>query len=268
MKLPRTIPSAPRSAQSAFTMIEIAMSLAIIGFALVAIIGILPMGMDVQKNNRRETIVNQDANYFIDAIRNGARGLDDLTNYVAGITIVSNGVTRYYENLNPIFSGFPLPSGLPAAETLKLNTGEKIIGLLSTPKYTVDAATNQAVNYVVAYVKALSGAATEKSPQRNGIINEAAFSYRMVSEIVPFGWQPDTYYDLSWRNPTNRDVLDNLTRNLHDVRLLFRWPLLPGGKIGTGRQNYRLMVGGAVTKDPIGATDLYYIESGNFTTNK
>ncbi len=39
---------APASRRAAgFTMIEIAMSLAIIGFALVAIIGILPMGLSV-----------------------------------------------------------------------------------------------------------------------------------------------------------------------------------------------------------------------------
>ena len=67
---------------SAFTMIEIAISLAVIGFALVAIIGILPTGMQVQKDNRQETIINQDATYLIEAIRGGARGLDDLTNYV------------------------------------------------------------------------------------------------------------------------------------------------------------------------------------------
>src|SRR5438874_1142314 len=69
-----------------FTMIEIAISLAVIGFALVAIIGILPQGMTVQKENRQETIINQDANMFLEAIRNGGKGFDDLTNYVIAIT--------------------------------------------------------------------------------------------------------------------------------------------------------------------------------------
>src|SRR5213593_4437572 len=81
-----------RSASSAFTMIEIAISLAVIGFALVAIIGILPTGMNVQRDNREETIITQDQSIFMDAIRNGARGLDDLTNYVLAIT---NYVTDY-----------------------------------------------------------------------------------------------------------------------------------------------------------------------------
>ena len=51
--------------QSAFTMIEIALCLAIIGFALVAIIGVLPTGMGVQRQNREETIINQDATIWM-----------------------------------------------------------------------------------------------------------------------------------------------------------------------------------------------------------
>src|SRR5580700_5001191 len=72
--------------QSGFTMVEIAISLAIIGFALVSIIASLPMGMNVQRDNREQTIINQDATIFMEAIRNGARGADDLTNYVYAIT--------------------------------------------------------------------------------------------------------------------------------------------------------------------------------------
>src|SRR5437867_1633369 len=71
----------------AFTMIEIAISLAVIGFALVAIIGILPTGMNVQKENREDTIIAQDVSVLMDGIRNGAKGLDDLTNAVTQISI-------------------------------------------------------------------------------------------------------------------------------------------------------------------------------------
>ena len=56
----------------AFTMVEVAISLAIIGIALVAIIGVLPLGMNVQRDNREATVINQDATVFIEAIRNGA----------------------------------------------------------------------------------------------------------------------------------------------------------------------------------------------------
>ena len=67
-------------------MVEIAICLAVIGIALVAIIGVLPIGMHTQRDNREETIINQDATVFIEAIRGGARGMDDLTNYVYAIT--------------------------------------------------------------------------------------------------------------------------------------------------------------------------------------
>jgi len=68
MKLTRILPdnsrssrSASRSARRGFTMVEIAIALAVIAFALVAIIGVLPIGMNVQRDNRAETIINQDA---------------------------------------------------------------------------------------------------------------------------------------------------------------------------------------------------------------
>ena len=75
----------PASQKSAFTLVEIALALAIIGFALVAIIGVLPTGLNVQRENREETIIVHEANYFMDAIRNGAKGLDSLTNSIIRI---------------------------------------------------------------------------------------------------------------------------------------------------------------------------------------
>src|SRR5882762_8920418 len=84
MKLSRSLQ--PVRSFAAFTLVEIAIALAVIGFALVAIIGVLPAGLEVQKNNREETIIDHDANYFLDAFRNGSRGLDDLTNSVYAIT--------------------------------------------------------------------------------------------------------------------------------------------------------------------------------------
>ena len=71
------------AAAAGFTMVEIALCLGIIAFALVAIIGVLPTGLSVQKDNREDTSINFDAAYLMDAIRNGAQGQDDLTNYRA-----------------------------------------------------------------------------------------------------------------------------------------------------------------------------------------
>jgi len=55
-------------------MVEIAIALGVVAFALVAIIGVLPTGLTVQKQNREETIINQDGTLWLEAIRGGAIG--------------------------------------------------------------------------------------------------------------------------------------------------------------------------------------------------
>lgn len=220
--------------EAAFTMVEIALSLAVIAFALVAIIGVLPFGLDVQKENREETIINHDAGYFMDAIRSGAQGLDDLTNYVMAVT---NYWTDYDAVTNPTGSGafgYTL-LGSTTTPAFPLTNGYRIVGLLSTPRYLPGPVPPYRSNYVVAFFRALSGAATEKAPQNDPAVQDLGFSYRLVPEIVPV----PAYDGLS---PYGR----NLRVNLHEVRLLFRWPLLPGDRTGNGRQVYRSQVGGRI----------------------
>ena len=121
-------------------MVEIAICLAIIGIALVAIIGVLPLGMRIQRDNREETVINQDATMFLEAIRSGARGLNDLTNYVYAIT---NYWTWYNAdgsinktNVNGYsYSGASATAPFPTLP-FPINCGTNIIGLLSTPEFT------------------------------------------------------------------------------------------------------------------------------------
>ena len=132
-------PSSRSAAPHAFTIIEIALCLGIIGFALVAIIAVLPRGLDVQKRNREETIIGQDSEVWMSAIRNGARGYNDLTNYVLCITNfwseydVNRKIVRSnYDYYTPTDSRVSsIPSG---AGDFPLTNGGNIIGLLSMPK--------------------------------------------------------------------------------------------------------------------------------------
>src|SRR5205809_5047379 len=78
-----------RPTRAGFTMVEIALSIAVVAFALVAILGVLPTGMTVQKDNRDDNVINQEGRYWLEAIRSGARGIEDLTNYVESITITN-----------------------------------------------------------------------------------------------------------------------------------------------------------------------------------
>ena len=258
-----------RRAVAAFTMIEIAISLAVIGFALIAIIGVLPMGLNVQQENRQETIIDQDAVYWMDAIRSGAHGLYDLTNYVERIAVTNfysggyttNSYPNTYTNWN-----YDDPQG-------RVNYGpQAIIGLLSTPKYVPMYKglqyTGLQTNLVMANVLALSGNASEKPPQTNASVRDLAFAYRLISEVVPyqsfttnstnFGAFTDPQ---DWVPRSNAWVVaQNLRTNLYEVRLTFRWPLLPNGRVGNGRQTFRTLVSSTL----LATNGFYFFQPNNF----
>lgn len=264
-----------------FTMVEIALSLAIIGFALVAIVGVLPTGMQVQRENREETIIGQDAQVWLSAIRAGARGYDELTNYVDAITNIvtvfapNGSVLAGPDRLGYTFTNCTFNNTLLSPANVITN-GARIIGLLSTPKFTYHDVAGQLVarsNYVTAYVRAMSGAATEVAPQTNQNVRQLAFAYRMVSEVVPFtGWDTNwVAFNASGLTPEEAVarsnywwVARNAYANLHEVRLLFRWPLLPNGQTGNGRQVFRATVGGVLANDPRGSPAFYYFNPDSY----
>jgi type II secretory pathway pseudopilin PulG len=235
-------------------MIEIAISLAIIGIALVAIIGVLPLGVNVQKDNREETIINQDATVLMEAIRSGASSPYgfDLTNYVYAITNIQ---TEYPP-------GTPAPIGYGSY----LTNNARIIGLLSTPEFTnpnngaplnnLFGVNNYNSNHVVAYVRSISGPASEKPPQNNDIVVSGSFGYRVICENVPVAVDTN-----SLNSPYNKQ----LTANLHELRLTFQWPQLPNGNVGSKRQTFRTMVAGQIVQTTNGGQWLYFFQPQSFT---
>jgi prepilin-type N-terminal cleavage/methylation domain-containing protein len=265
-----------RASCRAFTMIEIAISLAIIGFALVAILGVLPLGMNVQRENREETIINQDANVLVNAIRNGARGMDDLANYVIAITNYQSVCDNTGKRVKGPVVYWYTPNNSIGGPAFALSNGFRIVGLLSTPKYipTFNARGNNTgfySNYVVAAFRSLSGPVSEKFPQDNALMQDLAFSYRLISEVVPYG---TTSYNQTWGNP----MVPNLQSNLHEVRMTFRWPYAKGTN-ALGRQVYRTAVGGLLqeTNEPAflrpnasvpSQYDLYFFEPRTYVQAK
>src|ERR1035437_5913607 len=262
-------PTNNRPDTAAFTMVEIAICLAIIGFALVAIIGVLPLGMNTQRDNREETIINQDATVLLEAVRNGTHGADDLTNYVYAITNYwqhynNNGVpTGPGQNNGFSFAGSAFASGWPLNNSfLQLPNGAHIVGLMSTPEFTdvfgvpVSSLINGGFsNHVVAYVRSLSGLAAEKPPQDNQIMKEDTFSYRIlcVNAPVPF----DT-------NSAFAGFSKQLSANLHELRMTFLWPQLPNGKLGNGHQTFRATIAGQLLPDR-NNNNLHFYQSQSFT---
>src|SRR6266536_2863394 len=142
-----------RAGQAAFTMVEIALCLGVIAIALVAIIGVLPTGVRVQRDNREDTIINQEGLFLLEAIRSGSRGLDYLTNYFDTIT-TSNvlGVT--------VYTTPQLQRTVPAGAVFGglITNGQQIVSLLTRPKYDLNG---KFTNHVAARVRAITGSALE-----------------------------------------------------------------------------------------------------------
>jgi type II secretory pathway pseudopilin PulG len=105
-------PSQSPRPQSAFTMIEIALCIAVVAIAMVAIIGVLPAGLNVQKQNREESLLTQDAELLLNVLRGGQTRLQDLLNYADRVTLV-----RQYRDRAPARTNYfhgPLVQGSPA----------------------------------------------------------------------------------------------------------------------------------------------------------
>ena len=247
----------------AFTMIEIAIALAVIAFALVAIIGVLPTGINVQKDNREDTIVNQDGPYWIEAIRTGAKGLDHLTNFVDRIGVVLRPLDTNNTTLTTNYAQFD------DIKNLRRESGSNIVGLLSLPKWSLYGSPPQYVVRVEAQTRALTGSAVEQGKANP----EFSFSYLLQAEIAPLSavQVPVASTNFLFNDPANdpppadQAQLDaavaarkaewvrvkSRERNSTEIRLTFRWPLLANGSTGPNFQRFRVLASGAPsTTDP------------------
>jgi type II secretory pathway pseudopilin PulG len=135
----------------AFTLVEIAICLGIIGFALVAIIGILPAGLQVQRDNKEDTIINQEGTFLLDAIRSGAEELTNLAERVDSIEL-KNIDTGYIQN---VMTSAP----------------REVVGRLSTP-------TEYETNEVQAIFRAGSGPLGDAQ-------SEVGFRYKVIIRNYP-----------------------------------------------------------------------------------
>ncbi len=138
-------------------------------------------------------------------------------------------------------------------------------------------------NHVVAYVRSISGTASEKpSPNYGSISNLASsfsFSYRMTSEVTPY-WT--NYFDPSWvafgqaglstsemvARSNYWMVTSTLQANLHDLRLIFAWPFTAQGTLPkTARgQAFRTLVSGQLTNNAPGSP-WFFFQPRTYMTN-
>jgi hypothetical protein len=195
---------------AAFTMVEIVLSLSVIAIAMVAIIGVLPLGMNVQTENRETSIINTDAGIWIEAIRTGAQGMEYLTSFVMEVGI--------HETRRRVSDG-----GLIDETTeyvTSFTSASNLIGILSYPKYRLDSADPSIAieRNVYADVRAMNGTMGDLIAD-----NDFAFNYRLTPELVPKTSVPSGPFPAIMQT------------SLFDLRMKFAWPLV----VGTGG-DYRL----------------------------
>lgn len=266
---------------AAFTMVEIAICLAIIGIALVGIIGVLPYGMNTQRDTREETVINQDVATLLPLISQGMRGDDDLTNYVYAITnywaiynhdgTISgtiNAAGYTFSGTSAVLYNNPLYPVSP----VQLTNGANIVGLLSTPEFIALTNSYPAVpevinnaggyqvcsNHIVAYVHSLSGLASEKPPQDNQLMVNDAFSYKLLVVNSSVALDTNTY-DAGYNQ--------QLWKNQHELRLSFYYPLQPNGSIGPNQLTFRTTVAGQLSPSYVNGQYLYFYQPQSFGMN-
>lgn len=246
-----------RRSDRGFTMIEIAIALGVIGFALVAIIGILPMGLDVQRDNRSETIINQDATLWLEAIRSGAVGMNDLPSYVENISLIER---------NPADGGMVASNryvlGNGSGQTFK--DGADIIGLLTWAASGPDREAR-------AQITALSGSAAEKEldPAKRAL----AFSY-LLRVVIDARRDPNIDFNdtaLPFDAVTGEEMLtirhfgySSLNRaypdatSLSEIRLTFAYPFIGENRPPPRAQTYRASVARQIVNDPDGSEFFFF----------
>ena len=230
-----------------FTMLEIALCIAIIGFALVAIIGVLPSAMRVQKDNRSDTLIDQDGNYLLEAIRHGSQGIEDLVNYVRSSPTSVREVWSDDAIAPTFYTNY-------FSDNTAYKSSWRLIGLLSHPRTTN--------NYrVEAEFRSMSGAAVEKDP--NSLVG---FDYLLVSEVIPFS----AFDGTTACGTTDTNTLPRLASalNTNDLRLTLRWPLSPSGAVGVNKKVFRALVSGELAPEgPVDGHVYYFFHPTTFAFN-
>ncbi len=247
-----------RVAQRGFTMVEIAIAQGVIGFALVAIIGILPTGLEVQRDNRSETIINQDAQFWMEALRSGAVNANELPQLVEWVDLI--------DRIALTTNRYVLGDGTGQTYV----TASNIVGLL-----TWAAAGPERV--VEARVTAISGAAAEKEMDQTERSKGIGFAYllRVVIEprsdidlgntndvAIPFVavekalGDPAVFEDKDKVTTIEHFGYPNST-SLMEVRLAFLFPAIQEGRPPPRAQVFRSTVSRQVFSDPLGSAHFF-----------
>lgn len=237
LSLPAARP--PRASRGGFTMTELALCIAVVSIALVAIIGVLPTGLNVQRQNREDTIVIEDGKVLINALRTGAVASENLLNnfdFILWERFRVDGLgrpgdepefrrsfrTQYWTESDKL-------KGLGYGTPNLLTNANQIVALMTAPRY-VTVGGREYQNVVRAQIRAISGSFTEKpirpypdqnQPAPDGITlsqrTEFSFRYLVTSEVTPVA--------ISEIGSSVGQTVAT-AQQIHELALTFQWPVV------------------------------------------
>lgn len=243
-----------RRYEAAFTLTELALCIAVVGIALVAIIGVLPSGLLVQRQNREDTLITEDAKYLMEAIRSGGIGIPDLTNYIEEVRWI-----RQFPNgqmATNFFRGINHPDALSGGVPLIIDS-RILIGMLSSPREEFFNPMNpntaqMQTNRVQAIFRSFGSAFTDKPYADLGAVRpsptrlEGAFRYLVTCESRPVATRPPFLAaGGQGTGPIRFQQQIELDGSLHEIVLRFQWPVFRVGneyRVGNGQKVFRSQV--------------------------
>ena len=221
-----------RNAQGGFSIAEVMLAIGVVAFGWVAVLGVLPAGLTVQKDNREETIIRYDAQYWMTALRAGMQPTDALhqVEWVELQVDDGNGPVVYrahrprlggdgagpeWRNLPPLFRGHLKQASWPT----------DVIGWMSIPDRGYADKLDPRLGTVkkTARVRAMNGQLFDRIYGRKVLV---ATRQEFVSEGgTTFHPLPGGEFAFSYLLETHITE-DPANDNLWRITLTFKWPVL------------------------------------------
>ena len=117
-----------REVKRAFTLSEVMLAVGVVAFGLVAVFSILPFGLTAQKDNREETIIRYEAEYWFAVLKAGGKPIEEL-NRVETIELKNSTNAVYRINRHDI------PTNTWRGVKARVSWKKDVCGWLSAPDY-------------------------------------------------------------------------------------------------------------------------------------
>jgi hypothetical protein len=215
-----------RNTQGGFSIAEVMLAIGVVAFGLVAVLGVLPAGLTVQKDNREETIIRYDAQYWMTVLRAGMQPTDALHQVEWVELQVDDGAsTNVYRAHRPRLGGDG--AGPEWRDQLPLFRGHlkqttwptDVIGWMSIP----DIGTEFGSVKKTARVRAINGQLFDRIYGRKILV---ATKREFISEgDTAFHPLPGGEFAFSYLLETHI-APDPANANLWRITLTFKWPVL------------------------------------------